>query len=84
MSARARGKLRYEKLLREAAKTITGERENLPVRKRSQCRLRTENDHFGCDLGAPHSAHRANRNVPGRAAWEPFCELSGCAATARR
>jgi hypothetical protein len=28
-SARARGKLRYEKLLREAAKTITGECENL-------------------------------------------------------
>src|SRR5437660_5780293 len=28
VSARARGKLRYEKLLREAAKTITGEREN--------------------------------------------------------
>jgi len=27
VSARARGKLRYEKLLREAAKTITGERE---------------------------------------------------------
>ena len=29
VSARARGKLRYEKLLREAAKTITGECENL-------------------------------------------------------
>ena len=28
VSARARGKLRYEKLLREAAKTITGEVEN--------------------------------------------------------
>ena len=31
VSARARGKLRYEKLLREAPKTITGERENLPL-----------------------------------------------------
>src|SRR5216683_3091383 len=29
VSARARGKLRYEKLLREAAKTISGESENL-------------------------------------------------------
>src|SRR5206468_7643642 len=29
VSARGRGKLRYEKLLREAAKTITGESENL-------------------------------------------------------
>jgi len=28
VSARARGKLRYEKLLREAARTITGESEN--------------------------------------------------------
>jgi len=31
VSARVRGKLRYEKLLREAAKTITGESENLLV-----------------------------------------------------
>ena len=29
VSARVRGKLRYEKLLREAARTITGESENL-------------------------------------------------------
>ena len=29
VSARARGKLRYEKLLREAARTITGESENV-------------------------------------------------------
>jgi hypothetical protein len=56
----------------------------LPLRKRSQCRLATENDHSGCGLGVPQLAHRANGNVHGRAAWGPSCVSSACAAIARR
>jgi hypothetical protein len=56
----------------------------LPLRKRSHCRLATKNDRFGCGLVAPYLAHQANGNVRGRAAWGPFCDSCGCAATARR
>src|SRR5206468_7643641 len=72
--------------LREAAargcKDHNRRKREPPLRKRSQCRLATQNDHFGCGLVAPYLAHQANGNVRGRAASEPFCDSCGCAATA--
>src|SRR6266567_5530508 len=39
-----------------------------PLRKRSQCRLATKNDHFGCGLGTLHPA-RDKVSARGRAVW---------------
>src|SRR6266487_694075 len=66
VSARVRGKLRYEKLLREAARTITGESENPLLEKRNLCRLTTQNDRSGCGPVVPHLALPATGNVYGR------------------